>query len=81
MIVEDPNLPDNEIRIVVGPTQAKCLAETTRPTAQSIIRVFGITSVRPHRFNPGERLQRPKEDAGSDTNRLTHHVRQVVDPV
>ena len=35
MIIEDPHLPDNKIRIVVGPTQAKRLAETTRSTAQS----------------------------------------------
>ena len=81
MIIEDTNLPDNKIRIVVSPTQTKRLAETTRPTTQSTIWAFGIAPVGPHHFNPGQRLQRSNKDTGSDANRLTHHIRQVVDPV
>ena len=74
MIIENTNLPDNKIRTVVSPSQAKCLAEAARPTTQSTIRVFGIASVSPHHFDPGERLQRPNKDAGSDASRLTHHI-------
>jgi hypothetical protein len=81
MIIEDANFPNNKVRIVVSPTQTKRLAETARPATQSTIWVFGITSVSPHRFNPGKRLQCSNEDTGSDANRLTHHIRQVVDSV
>jgi hypothetical protein len=53
MIVEDAHFPYDKIRIVVGPSQAKRLAEAARPTAQSPVWAFGIASVRPHCFNPG----------------------------
>jgi hypothetical protein len=81
VVIEDANPPDNKIRVVVSPAQAKRLAETTRPTTESTIWALGITSVGPHHVNPGERFQRSNEDPGSDTDRLTHHIRQVVDPV
>jgi hypothetical protein len=81
VVIEDTNLPDNKIRLVVGPTQTKRLAETTGPTTQSTIRAFGSASVSPHFFEPGEGLQRSNKDTRSDTNRLTHHIRQIVDPV
>ena len=81
MIIEDANFPNNEIRIVVSPTQTKRLAEPTRPTTEPTICAFGVPSVRSHHVDPGQRLQRSNEDTGSDANRLTHHIRQVVDPV
>jgi hypothetical protein len=81
MVIEDPDLTDDKIRIVVRPGQAERFAETTGPTAQSTIRHVGIAPVGPHHGNPGERLQRPNEDAGSDAHRLTHRIGQVVDPV
>ncbi len=56
MIIEDANLANNEIRIVVSPTQTKGLTETTGPATQPVIRAFGIASVSPHHFNPGKRL-------------------------
>ena len=81
VVVEDANLPYNEIRIVVGPSQIERLAQPTGPTTQSPIWSFGIPSIGSHHFNPGERLQCSDEDAGSDAHRLTHHIGQVVDPV
>jgi hypothetical protein len=75
MIIEDANFPNDKIHIVVSPAQAKRFAETSGPTTQPTICVFGITSVSPHHFNPGERLQGSNEDAGSDANRLTHNIR------
>jgi hypothetical protein len=53
VVIEDTDFPDNKIRAVVGPTQTKRLAETTRSTTQSTIWAFGIASVRPHHFNSG----------------------------
>jgi hypothetical protein len=81
MVIEDSDLSEDEIRIVVRPGQAERFAETTGPTAQSAIRHVGVTPLGPHQRNPGEWLQRPNEDAGSDTNRRAHRIGQVVDAV
>jgi hypothetical protein len=74
MVVQDADFPHNEIRIVVSPSQAKRLTETTRPTTQSIIWPLGVSSIGPHHSNPGQRLQRSNKDPGSDANRLTYHI-------
>ena len=41
MVVENANLSDDQIRIVVSPTQTECLAQASRPAAQSPIGVRG----------------------------------------